>query len=80
MISFSAAVYVAGIVAAFGVTFLGFFCILSVVQMAMVTQRDKVMIKYSRCVAIKLVLAILSSEKKQINFLIKKKKTDTEKT
>ncbi|EEB11075.1 conserved hypothetical protein [Pediculus humanus corporis] len=56
-----AAVYFAGIAAAFGVTFLGLFCILSVVQMAMVTQKDKVMIKYSRCVAIKLVLAILST-------------------
>ncbi|KAK6631200.1 hypothetical protein RUM43_014296 [Polyplax serrata] len=55
------AVYLAGVVAAFGVTFLGVFCILSVIQMAMVTQRDKVMMKYSRCVAIKLVLAILST-------------------
>ncbi|KAL0268135.1 UNVERIFIED_CONTAM: hypothetical protein PYX00_010196 [Menopon gallinae] len=56
-----AAVYVAGVVAAIGVTLLGVFCILSVIQMAMVTQRDKIVMRYSTCVVVKLVLAALST-------------------
>jgi cytochrome c biogenesis factor len=54
-------VWVAGLVAAIGVSVLGFFCFLSVVQLAMLSSKEKVMMKYSVVVVTKLALGLLAT-------------------
>ncbi|KPJ05323.1 hypothetical protein RR46_01151 [Papilio xuthus] len=60
-LSESAAVYIAGVVAVIGVTVLGVFCILSVLQLAMISSKEKVGIKYTHLVMMKLALALLAT-------------------
>ncbi|OWR54148.1 hypothetical protein KGM_200803 [Danaus plexippus plexippus] len=57
----SLAVYIAGVVAAVGVSILGVFCILSVLQLAMISSKEKVGLKYTHLVMIKLALALLAT-------------------
>ncbi|XP_013171685.1 PREDICTED: uncharacterized protein LOC106120797 isoform X1 [Papilio xuthus] len=57
----STAVYIAGVVAVIGVTVLGVFCILSVLQLAMISSKEKVGIKYTHLVMMKLALALLAT-------------------
>ncbi|XP_013149050.1 PREDICTED: uncharacterized protein LOC106111468 isoform X2 [Papilio polytes] len=57
----STAVYIAGVVAVIGVTVLGVFCILSVLQLAMISSKEKVGIKYTHLVMLKLALALLAT-------------------
>ncbi|CAG9571804.1 unnamed protein product [Danaus chrysippus] len=57
----SLAVYIAGVVAAIGVSILGVFCILSVLQLAMISSKEKVGLKYTHLVMIKLALALLAT-------------------
>ncbi|XP_075981903.1 uncharacterized protein LOC142980422 isoform X2 [Anticarsia gemmatalis] len=57
----SAAVYIAGVVASIGVTVLGVFCILSVLQLAMISSKERVAIKYTHLVMMKLALALLAT-------------------
>lgn len=56
----AAAVQISGWMAVLEVMCLGTFCILSVIQLAMVMQRDKVVLNYSACVITKLVLAVVA--------------------
>lgn len=57
----SIAVWIAGIVAAFGVAILGVFCFLSILQLAMVTSKERVVFKYSIVVMGKLALGLLAT-------------------
>ncbi|KAM3966017.1 uncharacterized protein ACR2FA_012877 isoform 1-T1 [Aphomia sociella] len=57
----STAVYIAGVVAAIGVTVLGVFCILSVLQLAMISSKERVGFKYTHLVMMKLALALLAA-------------------
>lgn len=57
----SVAVWVAGLVAALGVSFLGVFCILSVLQLAMISSKERVLMKYSIVVIAKLALGLLTA-------------------
>lgn len=59
---FSVGVYISGILAAISCACLGLFCILSVIQIAMISSRDKVVMKYKPLVIIKLILAIVSGK------------------
>ncbi|CAH4034955.1 uncharacterized protein LOC123707489 isoform X1 [Pieris brassicae] len=55
------AVYLAGVVGAIGVTVLGVFCVLSVLQLAMISSKEKVAFKYTHLVMTKLALALLAT-------------------
>ncbi|XP_049958041.1 uncharacterized protein LOC126474607 [Schistocerca serialis cubense] len=55
------AVYFAGVVAAIGVASLGVFCVMSVLQMAMVASKDQICMPYSALVIAKLALALLAT-------------------
>lgn len=57
----SVAVRVAGIVAVLGVLILGVFCFLSVIQLAMISSKEKVVMKYSAAVLTKVVLAFIAA-------------------
>jgi len=57
----SIAVWVAGLVAAIGVSVLGVFCILSVLQLAMLSSKEKMLMKYSVVLIIKLALGLLAT-------------------
>ncbi|CAH2055814.1 unnamed protein product, partial [Iphiclides podalirius] len=57
----STAVYIAGVVAVVGVTVLGVFCVLSVLQLAMISSKEKVGLKYTHLVMVKLALALLAT-------------------
>lgn len=57
----SIAVWVAGLVAALGVAVLSVFCFLSVLQLAMLSSKERVVMKYSLVVIIKLALALLAT-------------------
>ncbi|XP_063911673.1 uncharacterized protein LOC135128637 [Zophobas morio] len=57
----SIAVWAAGLVAAIGVSVLGVFCFLSVIQLAMLSSKEKVMMKYSVVVITKLALGLLAT-------------------
>lgn len=57
----SSAVWASGVVAALGVALLAVFCFLSVLQLAMVSSKDKVLLKYSFTVIIKMVLALVAT-------------------
>lgn len=49
-------------VAAFGVAVLGVFCFLSVLQLAMLSSKEKVVMKYSVLVIVKVALGLLAGE------------------
>ncbi|XP_037933592.1 uncharacterized protein LOC119668220 [Teleopsis dalmanni] len=55
----NSAVYVSGLLAIISSAALGIFCILSVIQIAMISSRDKVVMSYTSLVMIKLILAII---------------------
>jgi hypothetical protein len=55
------AIYISGILAAIGTALLGLFSILSILQLSMISSRDKVVMSYKPLVIIKLVLAIISA-------------------
>ncbi|XP_066146673.1 uncharacterized protein [Euwallacea fornicatus] len=57
----SVAVWVSGLVASLSVVVLGFFCLLSVLQLAMISSKEKVVMKYSVTVLSKVVLAFVSA-------------------
>lgn len=57
----STAVYMAGVVAAIGVTVLGVFCLLSVLQLAMISSKERVAFRYTNLVMMKLALALLAT-------------------
>ncbi|RVE52222.1 hypothetical protein evm_003141 [Chilo suppressalis] len=57
----TAAVYIAGVVGAIGVTVLGVFCVLSVLQLAMISSKERVGFKYTHLVMMKLALALLAA-------------------
>lgn len=57
---FSVAVWVAGLVASIGVSILGLFCFLSVIQLAMLSSKEKVLMKYSTVVMSKVALGLLA--------------------
>ncbi|KAJ6635045.1 hypothetical protein Bhyg_13627, partial [Pseudolycoriella hygida] len=54
-------VYISGVLAAIGCALLGIFSILSVIQLSMISSRDRVVMSYKPLVIIKLVLAIVSA-------------------
>ncbi|KAE8752089.1 hypothetical protein FOCC_FOCC001251 [Frankliniella occidentalis] len=54
------AVWASGLVAVLGVVLLALFCFLSVLQLAMVSSKDRVLLKYSVAVITKLVLALVA--------------------
>jgi len=58
----SVAVWLAGLVAATGVAILGVFCVLSVLQLAMVTSRERVVMSYSVVVIAKLAFILLAGK------------------
>lgn len=60
--SFPVGVYVSGILAAVSCSLLGVFCILSIIQIAMISSRDKVVMKYKPLVIIKLILCLAASK------------------
>lgn len=55
-------VYISGILAAIGSGLLGLFSVLSVIQLSMISSRDKVVMSYRPLVIIKLVLAVVSGK------------------
>uniref|UniRef100_A0AAR5Q8Z7 MARVEL domain-containing protein n=2 Tax=Dendroctonus ponderosae TaxID=77166 RepID=A0AAR5Q8Z7_DENPD len=57
----SVAVWVAGLVASIAVVVLGIFCILSVLQLAMINSKEQVVLKYSATVLTKVVMAFVSA-------------------
>lgn len=66
----SVVVWVAGVLATVGVTILGVFCVLSVLQLAMLSSKEKVVLKYSAVVILKLALGLLSGKHSKIRFLL----------
>lgn len=54
-------VYYAGVFGAIGVSVLGVFCILSVLQLAMISSKEKVGFKYTHVVMLKMALALLAT-------------------
>lgn len=56
-------VYVSGILAMISCASLAIFSILSVIQLAMITSRDEVVLKYKTCVILKLALAIITGNR-----------------
>ncbi|KAH8315729.1 hypothetical protein KR059_012810 [Drosophila kikkawai] len=61
----SNAVFVSGLLAIGSSAVLGIFCILSVIQHAMISSREKVVMPYTTLVIVKLMLALLAGEWKQ---------------
>ncbi|XP_028161911.1 uncharacterized protein LOC114353926 isoform X2 [Ostrinia furnacalis] len=57
----SAAVHIAGVVGAIGVSVLGVYCILSVLQLAMISSKERVGFKYTHLMMMKLALALLAA-------------------
>ncbi|KAI8440994.1 hypothetical protein MSG28_009271 [Choristoneura fumiferana] len=54
------AVHIAGVVGAIGTSILGVFCVLSVLQLAMISSKERVGLKYTHLVMVKLALALLA--------------------
>ncbi|XP_044748075.1 uncharacterized protein LOC123309173 isoform X1 [Coccinella septempunctata] len=54
-------VWVAGLLASIGVAVLGVFCLLSVLQLAMISSKEKVVIKYTFAVVTKVVMALIAT-------------------
>lgn len=63
----SGAIFFSGVLAVISSILLGLFCVFSIIQIAMVSSREKVLIKYSSLVVLKLIFAIVSG--KQLIFL-----------
>lgn len=59
----SVGVYISGILAAISCACLGVFCVLSIMQIAMISSREKVVMRYKPLVIIKLILAIAAGER-----------------
>ncbi|XP_073954602.1 uncharacterized protein isoform X2 [Choristoneura fumiferana] len=57
----STAVHIAGVVGAIGTSILGVFCVLSVLQLAMISSKERVGLKYTHLVMVKLALALLAA-------------------
>ncbi|XP_025835985.1 uncharacterized protein LOC108739743 [Agrilus planipennis] len=55
------AVWISGVVACFGVAILGVYCFLSVLQLAMINSKEKVVMKYSALVMVKTALSLLAA-------------------
>jgi hypothetical protein len=55
-------VFASGIAIVFSTLFLGVYCILSVIQIAAVSSREKIVMKYSTLVVVKVTLAFLGGE------------------
>lgn len=55
-------VYASGIISMIGCVSLTLFCLLSVIQLAMIFHKDEVVMKYKSCVILKLVLAITTGK------------------
>ncbi|CAG9762436.1 unnamed protein product [Ceutorhynchus assimilis] len=55
------AVWVAGLIASFSVVVLGIFCFLSILQLAMISSKEQVVLKYSATVLTKVVMAFVSA-------------------
>lgn len=58
----SDAVFISGLLAVFSCAVLGIFCIMSVIQHAMISSRDKVVMSYTSLVIVKLILALLGGK------------------
>lgn len=58
--TFTDAVYGSGLLSAIACICLGAFCILSIIQIASISSKDKVVLPYRTLVVVKLVLAILA--------------------
>lgn len=58
--SLSAVVFVSGLLAVGGCALFGIFCILSIIQIAMISSRDRVCMSYKALVLLKLVATILA--------------------
>ncbi|KAK9875869.1 hypothetical protein WA026_009656 [Henosepilachna vigintioctopunctata] len=54
-------VWASGLIASIGVAVLGLFCLLSVLQLAMISSKEKVVIKYSLAVISKVVMALIAT-------------------
>lgn len=59
---FSDAVFVSGLLAVGSSALLGIFCILSIIQHAMISSREKVVMSYTSLVIVKLILALLGGK------------------
>uniref|UniRef100_U5EPU8 Putative conserved plasma membrane protein n=1 Tax=Corethrella appendiculata TaxID=1370023 RepID=U5EPU8_9DIPT len=57
----SQTVYFSGLIAVIGCSCLGLFCILCILQIAMISSRDKICIKYNVLVMLKLILSLLGT-------------------
>ncbi|KAL4719696.1 hypothetical protein ACJJTC_007885 [Scirpophaga incertulas] len=57
----SAAVHIAGVVGVIGVAVLGVYCVLSVLQLAMISSKERVGFKYTHLVMFKLALSLLAA-------------------
>lgn len=55
-------VYISGVLAAIGCAFLGFYSVLSVIQLSMISSRYRVVMAYKPLVIFKLFLAIISGK------------------
>lgn len=60
-------VYVSGILSMMSCGCLVLFSILSIIQLAMITSRDKVVLKYKTCIICKLALSIIAGKSKLID-------------
>lgn len=57
----SHAIYVAGLLATFACIAFGLYCILCILQIAMISSREKVVMRYTTLVVLKLLLALVGS-------------------
>lgn len=64
---FAGGVYISGILALISCICYAIFAILSVIQIAMITSRDKVVLKYKPLVIIKLTLACVAGKHILVN-------------
>lgn len=58
----SDAVFVSGLLAVGSAALLGIFCILSIIQHAMISSREKVVMPYTSLVIVKLIMALLGGK------------------
>lgn len=57
----SDAIFVSGLLATFGCIAFGFYCILCILQIAMISSREKVVLRYTTLVVLKLLLAVVGA-------------------
>lgn len=55
------AIYVAGLLATFACIAFGLYCVLCILQIAMISSREKVVMRYTTLVVLKLLLALVGS-------------------